>query len=90
MFKYILKIRISLTYFIERVIFKESLNDIDEFYKNIVSGLSYCVRINYCESLIFRTISDINSCYCRFRKKELELLLKASKLELNKLRVKKK
>ncbi|MDO5980376.1 hypothetical protein [Flavivirga spongiicola] len=90
MFKHILKIKLNFLRFKDKVIFEASLSDIDEFYRNIVSDFSYFIRINYCESLIFRTIADIDSCCCRFQKKELELLLKASKQELDKLRAKNK
>ena len=71
--------------YIKAIFFKNSLIGVDDLYKNIVSKMSYNDKINYCESLIFRTKKDIKLCKCKIRKIKLIQLLEASIFELKKL-----
>lgn len=70
--------------YIKVIFVKRTLMDIDAFYRNIVSELSYNDKINYCESLVFRTQEDLKKCKCKLRKIKLKQLLKVSTFELKK------
>jgi hypothetical protein len=67
------------------ILFKNTLIEVDEFYRNIVSKMPNINKINYCESLIFRTMEDLKQCNCKFKKLKLKQLVKASVFELKKL-----
>lgn len=71
---------------IKNVLLKNTLNDVDEFYRNIISNMPHNSKVNYCESLIFRTTVDLKQCNCKIKKSNLKQLLKASIFELKKLK----
>lgn len=71
--------------YIKTIFLKSTLIEVDEFYRNIVSKMSLNDKINYCESLIFRTMEDLKRCNCKLQKIKLKQLLKASTFELKKL-----
>lgn len=62
-----------------------SLINLDQLYKNVISKLPIANRIKYCESLMYRTTEDISNSKCRFTKRKLKKLLKATEIELRKL-----
>jgi hypothetical protein len=62
-----------------------SLINVDQLYKNVISKLPIVNRIKYCESLMYRTTEDISNSKYRFTKRKLKKLLKATEIELKKL-----
>ncbi len=72
----------------KNILLKKSLEEIDELYKTIVCTMSYSHRKEYCESLIFRTIKDLDCCQCKLKSIKLRQLLKATISELEKLQPK--
>ncbi len=59
---------------------------IDLLYNSVISKLPVSNRINYCESLIYRTSKDIRDTKCRLKKRKLKRLLKAAKTEIKELK----
>jgi hypothetical protein len=69
----------------KKLMLKKTLKDFDEFYKNIISTMPNSCKINYCESLVYRTSNDIELCDCKTKIIKLKNLLEVSKIELEKL-----
>ncbi len=63
----------------------DSLRNLDQLYKNVISKLPISNRIKYCESLMYRTKEDISNSNCRFTKRKLKKLLKVTEMELQEL-----
>ncbi len=63
------------------------LIQLDHLYKKIISKFDDSNRIDYCESLIYRTQKDLSDTRCRMKRRKLKRLLKAAKLEIKKLSV---
>ncbi|MEK6152462.1 hypothetical protein WIW50_04355 [Flavobacteriaceae bacterium 3-367] len=65
--------------------FKNSLVQIDDLYRNIVSKLPTIARSEYCKSLIHRTNEDLSCAKCKKKRRKLKKLLKVARKELKKL-----
>jgi hypothetical protein len=77
----------QLVKLLRKILFSNaSLTKVDSFYRNTVSSMPFDYKVNYCESLIFRTYDDINLCRCVIKKRKLKKLVKISKAELKKLK----
>ncbi len=53
----------------------------DQLYKSVISKLPAPNRINYCESLIYRTKNDLLHSKCQIKKNRLKKLLIAAEIE---------
>ncbi|MDY8134633.1 hypothetical protein [Aquimarina sp. 2201CG5-10] len=71
-------------------LFKKSspkpLTEVDDLYKKIFSNFTTLNRIDYCESLIYRTKNDLSHTRCPIKKKKLKTLLKAANAEIKYLK----
>lgn len=59
----------------------KELSQIDNLYGKVISKFPAASRIDYCESLIYRTQNDLTNTKCRIKKMKLKRLLKAAKTE---------
>ncbi|GAA4275489.1 hypothetical protein GCM10022259_02130 [Aquimarina mytili] len=64
---------------------KKTLIEIDSLYKKVISQLPNPDRINYCESLMYRSKNDLVSTKCRIKRRKLKRLIKATTYEIKKL-----
>jgi hypothetical protein len=60
------------------------LTELDGLYRQAISQLPVCIRIEYCERLISRTEFQLRQTGCRAEIGELKLILKAAKTEIHK------
>lgn len=78
--KHLLKSEPEMYFFKKRP--SKLLVKIDALYKSVISKLPMSNRINYCESLIYRTNKDLLNTKCRLKKRKLRQLLKAAETEI--------
>ena len=63
------------------------LSELDCLYKETVSHLPVCVRSSYCESLIYRTKSDLEHISCEDKRESLNQIILAAQKEIDLLSV---
>jgi len=57
------------------------LSQVDKLYGRVISKLPDANRIDYCESLVYRTEKDVAETRCKVKKRKLKKLLHAARLE---------
>ncbi|WP_344930434.1 hypothetical protein [Aquimarina addita] len=67
--------------------FRAKLCEIDLLYQQVIVQLSIPDRINYCESLIYRTKEDLAATQSSRSKKDLKKILRAGVKELEQLQI---